>query len=311
MTTVASKVLCAICNKGKGTFKCEGCSKIFCPKHSIDHRNQLSKQLEEIAVDHDLAYKRLIQQTQNLQQHLLIQQVNQWEHQAIEKIRHTADEARNGLLKGITEHTGEMKRKLQDLSEELRQGREDSDFLEGDLRGWIDKLEALKLELLNPVNITVREDSTPLIRKIHIERQDTLESSRSNSSVLENGRLVMQDDSQALTEILGKNEYQIGSHTIRFRVEKLIENGWIAFGIIARKSERTPSNLCASSSSYGWSNQNQIYLSGQLTNDETIEIGQNDVVELFIDINKCPFPWQYYIDLRTTKTSVRILDPSD
>jgi hypothetical protein len=330
---MTSKILCIICNKGKGTFKCEGCSKLFCPKHSIDHRNELSKQLEEIEITHDLAYKTLIQQTQNLRQHLLIQKVNQWEYQAIEKIRQMADQARNDLLRGITEHASDIKKKLQDLSDELRQGREDNDFLEGDLKQWIEKLEELKLELLNPVNISIHEDSTPLVTKIYIDRQDGLESIYSNSSVQEKGRLIVKDDSQTSTEIFGKNEYQIGSHTIRFRVEQLIQNGWIAFGIIATESEHTTNNLCTSSSSYGWSNQNQIYVGGQLINKETIEIIQNDIVELFIDceqqkiglknersdrtielsidINKCPFPWQYYINLQSANTHVRILDPFD
>lgn len=336
MATITSKILCIICNKGKGTFKCEGCSKIFCPKHSIDHRNDLSKQLDEIEVTHDLAYKTLIQQTQNLRQHLLIQKVDQWEYQSIEKIRQMADQARNDLLRGITEQTNDIKKKLQDLSDELRQGREDNDYLEGDLKHWLQKLEELKLELLNPVNIAIHEDSTPLVTKIHVDRQegsDAYESIYSNSSLQEKGRLIVKDDSQTPTEICGKNEYQIGSHTIRFRVEQLIQNGWIAFGIIDTKSERTPNNLCTSSSSYGWSNQNQIYVAGQLTDEETIEIIQNDIVELFIDceqqkiglknersdrimelsidIDKCPFPWQYYINLHTANTHVRILNPFD
>ena len=336
MATMTSKILCSNCNKGKGTFKCEGCEKIFCPKHSIDHRNDLSKQLEEIELAHDLAYKTLIEQTQNLRQHLLIQKVDQWEYQAIEKIRQMADEARSNLHQSITEHAGDIKKKLQELSDELRQGRDDNDYLEFDLRQWMQKLEELKLELLNPVNITVHDDSTPLITKIYVDRQDgsdAFESVYSSSSVHEKGRLVMKDNSQESTEILGRNEYQIGSQTIRFRIEKLNSNGWIAFGIVATQSEHTPNELCTSPSSYGWSNQNQIYTGGQLTSEQTIDIIQNDVMELFIDceqqkiglknersdktmelsidINQCPFPWQYYINLQTANTHVRILDPSD
>jgi len=335
MATVSSKVLCSVCNKGKGTFKCEGCSEIFCPKHSIDHRSDLSKKLEEIEVTHDLAYKTLIQQTQNLRQHSLIQKIDQWEYQSIEKIRLMADEARNQLLKGITEHTTDIKKKLQDLSDELRQGREDNDYLEGDLQQWIEKLEELKLELLNPVNIVIQEDSAPLVTRIRIDHQDTsntFEPVYNNLFTQENGRLVMKDDSQIRTEIRGKNEYQIGSHTIRFRIEQLVQDGWIAFGIIS-KSEPTQNNSYTSSSSYGWSNQNQIYIGGELNNEETIEIIQDDIVELFIDcdqrkielksersdrtmelsidIDKCAFPWQYYINLHGANTHIRILNPSD
>jgi hypothetical protein len=336
MATVSSKVLCVICNKGKGTFKCEGCTEIFCPKHSIEHRNDLSKQLEEIEVTHDLAYKTLIQQTQNLRQHSLIQKIDQWEFQSIDKIRQMADEARNQLLKGITEHTSNIKKKLQDLSDELRQGREDNDFLENDLQEWMQKIEELKLELLNPVNIVIQEDSTPLITRIRIDNQDISDSFEplysNNPCIQENDQLLFEDDSRVGAEIRGKNEYQIGSHTIRVRVEQLIQNGWIAFGIIS-KSESTQNNSYTAPSSYGWSNQNQIYIGGQSTNEETIEIIQNDIVELSIDCDqqkielknersdrimelsidtdKSPLPWQYYINLRAANTHVQILNPSD
>jgi hypothetical protein len=335
MATISSKVLCVICNKGKGTFKCEGCIQIFCPKHSIDHRNDLSKQLEEIEMTHDVAYKTLIQQTQNLREHSLIQKIDQWEYQSIEKIRQMADEVRSQLFKGITEHTSNIKKKLQDLSDELRQAREDNDYLEGDLQQWMEKLEELKLELLNPVNIGIQEDSTPLVTKIRIDRQDIsdeFEPVYTNSSIQENGQLVVKDDSLTYTEIRGKNEYQIGSHNIRFRIEQLVQSGWIAFGIIS-KSEPSGNKSYTLPSSYGWSNKNQIYIGGQVTREETIEIIQNDIVELLIDcdqqkielknersdrtielsvdINKCAFPWQYYINLHAANTRVRILNPSD
>jgi len=50
----STKVLCVICDKGKGTFKCEGCLQTFCSKHSINHRNELGQQLEEIEIKHYL-----------------------------------------------------------------------------------------------------------------------------------------------------------------------------------------------------------------------------------------------------------------
>ncbi|CAF3473426.1 unnamed protein product, partial [Rotaria sp. Silwood2] len=75
-STILPKVLCVMCNKGKGSFKCEGCSRMFCPKHSNDHRNELSKQLEEIVVIHDLTQQTLIQQIEDPQQHSLLNIIN-------------------------------------------------------------------------------------------------------------------------------------------------------------------------------------------------------------------------------------------
>jgi hypothetical protein len=332
-STEETKVLCVVCNKAKGIYKCEGCSRIFCPKHSIDHRNELNVQLEEVAVTHDLVQQTLIQQEQDPQQHPLLKKINQWEKKSIDIIRQTAEKARNELLKGATRYTTEVKQKLQILSNELRQGREDNDFSEIDLRKWTQKLEELKTELLNPVNITIREDSTPLITNIGIDCQDAtdvFERVCSNAQIKENGRLAVGTGEH--TEIRGKREYNTGRYTLRFGVEQLVQNGWIMFGIIS-KSESMKNTSYTSPSTYAWSNRNQIYANGLYKGEDTLEITQNDIIiltldcdqrkielknkrmnrgiELSVDINKCPFPWQLHLNLLVANTRVRILNPSD
>jgi hypothetical protein len=96
----STKVLCVTCNKGKGIFKCEGCSQIFCPKHSIGHRNDLSKQLEEIEITYDI-----VQQTEDPRQHPLLKKIDQWEKESIDKIRRVAEDARNELLVSTAQNT--------------------------------------------------------------------------------------------------------------------------------------------------------------------------------------------------------------
>jgi hypothetical protein len=331
----SAKVLCFLCNKAKGIYKCEGCSQIFCPKHSVDHRNELNKQLEEIAVTHDLVHQTLNQQGEDPQKHPLIKKINQWEQSAIDKIRQTAEKARNELFEVTTQHTTQVKQKLQILSNELRQGREENDFSEIDLRQWKQKLEEMKKEILNPATIAIQEDSTSLVSNIHLTRQDTsdvFENVCGNAEIKEKGRLVVKTISGGHTQIRGKSSYSTGRHALRFRVEQL--NGWIFFGIISKSQFMTVESYY-SSSSYGWSNQNQIYVgvSNQVNREQTIEIIQNDVmilsidcdkrtiglknerlnrtIELSVDINKCPFPWQLHLNLHAANTHVRILDPSN
>jgi len=337
LSAESTKFLCIICNKGKGIFKCEGCSRIFCPKHSNDHRNELSKQLEEIAVAHDLIQQTLIQQTEDPRQHLLLKKIDQWEKESIDKIHRMAEEVRNILLSRTVEHSTNIKQKLKHLSDDLRQGREDNDFIETDLRQWTQKLEELKKELLTPMTIAIQEDSTPLVTKIRIDHRytsDVFERVCGTAEIKENGRLVVKDDIQSHTEIRGKNEYNTGIHTLHFRLEQLIQNGWIFIGIIS-KSQPMRTNSFYSPSSYGWSNRNQIYVGilRQVNNGQAAEIIQNDAVDLSIDcdqrkialkntrlnrtidlpvdINKCPFPWQFHLNLYEANIHVRILNPSD
>ncbi|CAF0909653.1 unnamed protein product [Rotaria sordida] len=342
----SNKVLCIICNKSKGIFKCEGCSRIFCPKHSIDHRNELGKQLEQIEVTHDLVQQILIQQTEGSKQHLLLKTIDQWEQESIVKIRQAAEEARNELLKYTAHHTNQVKKNLQLIFNDIKEGRENNDFSESELQQWTQKLEELKIELHNPINVSIQQDSIPLVTKIRIDYQDTsmhpqlnrpisdvFERVCGNAQIEENGCLILKDDSTGHTEIRGKNQYNIGKHKFYFRIEQLASSGWIFFGIIS-KSEPMQYDSFYSPSSYGWSSKNQIYIGGDDEEyDENTEIFENDTIillidcdqkkillqnnrlnrtrELLVDIKKCPFPWQLHLNLHAPNTHVRILNSSN
>ena len=91
MATVPVKNLCAICYKEKASLKCEGCSRIFCYDHVSNHRQQLDKQLDEIEITRDLLRQAITEQTAEPQKHSLIQQIDKWEHDSINKTRQTAD----------------------------------------------------------------------------------------------------------------------------------------------------------------------------------------------------------------------------
>jgi hypothetical protein len=334
-STELTKVLCVVCNKAKGIYTCAGCSQIFCLKHSNDHRNELNKQLEEVAVEHDVVQQTLNQHTEDPQQHPLLKKINQWEKESIIKIGQTAEKARNELLKGTTEHTNQVKQKLQILSYELKQGREENDFSEVDIRQWTQKLEELKKELLNPTTITIEEDLTPLITNIRIDREDgvdVFERIGGNAEIKENGRIVVKNDLGGHTQIRGKREYNTGRHKLCFRIEQLTQNRWIFFGIIT-KSDGMQNNSYGLPSAYGWATHSQVYVNGRNIGGQGLEVVQNDIIillldcdqrkielknersnrtiEMPVDINKCPFPWQFHLNLHAANTRVRILNSSD
>jgi hypothetical protein len=312
-----------MCNKAKGIYKCEGCSQIFCPKHSNDHRNDLNKQLEEVAGTHDLVHQTLNQQTEDPQQHPLLKKIDQWEKESIAKVREVAEEARNEVLKSATQHTTQIKQKLQLLSNELKHGREENDFSEIDLGQWMQKLEEMREELLDTITIFIREDSTPLVTKIRIDRQnasDIFKRVCGDAQINDNGRLIVKIPG-GHTEIRGKGEYNTGRHMFRFQV-----------GIIS-KSQTMQITSYSSPSTYGWDTQNQIWIGGQNRRGPSGDAAQNDIImlvidceqrkielknersnrimELPVDINKCPFPWQLHLNLHEANTRVRILNPSD
>ncbi|CAF0980081.1 unnamed protein product [Adineta ricciae] len=330
-STDSTKVSCAICKKAKGQFKCEGCSQTFCPNHSIEHRNELSKQFDEIVFTYDSIQQALLQQTQGLQQHPLVQKLNQWEADSILKIQQVAQQLRNELSNESVQRTSETREELQQVSNELKQGREDNDYSEIELRKWIQKLESIEKELLNPTNACIYEDSAALVRKISIVRQgilDRFDRTSVNGKIEENGYVVTKDNLSGHIEVRGKNEYTTGSYTLRFQVDYLIPNGWIFFGIISNFTPMKNESF-ASSTTYGWSNRHQTYTAGNLNNPSTLEVLEGDVIVLLIncdeqtiemtnerlnrtqklpiDTQKCLFPWQLHLNLHAPNTKVRIL----
>ncbi len=169
MTTLSNKARCATCHKGKGVLKCEGCLQTFCFTHVVDHRKELEQQLEGIEVNCDQIQATLIEQTTESQKHPLLQKIKEWEDESIKKIRQAANEARRSLAKHTMRRTDEMEARLKEVTNQIRQSRKENDFSETDLRQWSDSLTQLKEELpVKPSAITLREDSTPLVTKIHV-----------------------------------------------------------------------------------------------------------------------------------------------
>jgi hypothetical protein len=168
MATALGKNRCAICEKDKSTLRCGGCLQEYCVNHSFDHRQELNKQLDDVEATRHLFRQTLIQQATEPEKHALILQINDWERDSIIRIRQTAEEARQTLLKHTTGHVKQIEVDLNKLTNQLRQSREDNDFYETDLRYWNEELKRLSKELAKPSNINLRQDTTALINKISV-----------------------------------------------------------------------------------------------------------------------------------------------
>jgi hypothetical protein len=168
MATATGKTCCVICGKGKATLKCGRCSQDFCYNHVADHRQELNKQLDEVEVDRDVFQQTLIDQTTDSKKHALIKQIDEWERESINKIRQTAEETRQLVWQHTMEHTTRIEIRLNKLTDELRQGRQENDFFETDLNQWKEELKRLTGELATPSNIKLNQHSTSLVNKIYV-----------------------------------------------------------------------------------------------------------------------------------------------
>jgi hypothetical protein len=169
MAKAIGKTRCIICSKEKATIKCGGCREDFCYKHWEPHRQELNKQLDEIEVNRDLFRQSLTQQTKQPNNHILIQQIDQWKQKSIRVIEQIAEETKKTVLKTTNENIHQMEQRLNKLTGQFRQCREDDDVNEISLRQFQEELERLNKELTEPRNISIREDSTSFINKIYVD----------------------------------------------------------------------------------------------------------------------------------------------
>jgi chromosome condensin MukBEF ATPase and DNA-binding subunit MukB len=168
-TATTDKNRCAICSKEKRTVRCEGCSQTFCYSHLGDHRQELSQQLDEVEVTRDVFRETLTEHISQPQNHPLMQKIDDWERDSINRVRQTAKELRQLLSNHTSGYMAQIEVQLNKLTNQLRQSREENDFVETDLNQWKAELSRLKEELTKPSNITLYQDSTPFITKIVVD----------------------------------------------------------------------------------------------------------------------------------------------
>jgi hypothetical protein len=315
---------------------CEGCSKAFCIKHFNDHRRLLDKEMNVIIDEHDVLKNSLNQQTTKTDSHPLIKKIDNWEKESIVKVQKRAKDLRQELLQSTTAQTDDLSKKLQQLAEQLKQGRENNDFIEADLQFWKQILNDLKTDPFRSSTICInRRDNISLIQNIFVNSIDVSNElfervSNKRVRIEENGQVVISDASQILTEIRGRNDYESGCHKIRLLIEQL-SGDWMFFGINS-KSTSLKDDSQFSKSAYGWSCSNYIWMNeiSQLNNSNSvIEMRTNDIITLIFDcgnrktsmINKrtkakhelsvevvdCPFPWQLHVNLYEPNSRMCIL----
>ncbi|CAF1130163.1 unnamed protein product [Adineta steineri] len=168
MATANSRAKCSTCNKANATFFCAGCSKGFCFQHLTEHRQILHKQLDEIINDHDQFQQTIIQQKQNPHNSSLIQQINQWETNSIHQIQQTAQQCRETVMKLTQKSINDVEKKFIELSQKLKEIREENEFNEIDLNSFQLKLTQITEEFLQPSNISIRQDLHEFIKKISV-----------------------------------------------------------------------------------------------------------------------------------------------
>jgi len=126
---------CSKCKDAVGSFNCAGCEEIFCLKHSIEHRQELSNRFEQLMTEHNITLQQM--QDKEPQKELLkknfYSQIDEWKNAMIERVCQRAEEVRQQLDVLMDIKNEMMIKDIRSLTNEIHQRHEKEDFFEHDI----------------------------------------------------------------------------------------------------------------------------------------------------------------------------------
>jgi hypothetical protein len=335
MATVSvPKKPCSKCNKGAGVFTCDGCQQSFCRKHTDEHRQELSLQIDNIGQEHDVLQRDL---NKELNLHSLLSRIDKWERESINKIQDVAKLVRDDLKKLIDQNKTDLKTSLNQLTNELQSSRDSEDYTELDLKRWIDQLNVLRQELEKPLtlNISCDDDKQSVIRLIklsgqmesrssdrstHVSARSSQISAQSMSKDSErfepmNQNIVLRRNGLVATRmggidpitqwIHGVQCYSSGIHHIRFRIEQK-NSEYLFFGIKTHVRANSTKALYDSSINGWWDFEISITDGVSLGCSITSNIQTGDEITLVLDCDHTQIHFNHHQTKRNVKMHINL-----
>jgi hypothetical protein len=328
-TAITKKTPCSTCQKAAGILTCRGCAKDFCYRHVGEHRQELSKQMDEVTTQHDQLQQTIADQEKQPNCHSLIEKIGTWEQQSIDKIHQAAEDARKQVLNIIGTSRTLVRNDLANLTQELNKARNEDDYVETDLKEWTEKLDKLKTDLAaaQTIDFGQDDDKISLISKIYINAAltDSFYQITGDMQISENGRNVVHGPANQLAAARCGGEYSVGQHRFRFKIDQMYNYNGFSCGIISKSIPVGSIFITVPNYTYepypggsGISNRlnHNVLIS---FNDRNCNFLINNTYELLIDCNQqkmrltneclgrtqelpvnlttCPFPWQFFITL--------------
>lgn len=315
MESATVKKSCATCNKSGDVFTCRGCRQAFCAKHVDEHREKLTKEVENLAEEYELLQQEINRENEA---QLLISLVNTWEQESLAKITQAAEVARTNLQEWIDRNSIEIKIPFERITNEVRACQQAEDYTETDLKRWIQQLEEFrnkmeKLPIIDMIDSTDTEN-IHLIKLIE-PGQEQQHSSPMNQSTFTLDRTIVSfqeppppptqtllvrerfaeslggarlfDDGLLViyeghwlgdSSVCGVNLYSTGTHHIRLRVlEKFYDAPF--FGIITG-TQKNSEHVIESISANGWGNLDFPIINGE----KSSHLGRDKVIRSLDDL---------------------------
>lgn len=305
---------CRICHRRNAFFTCDRCKNDFCDDHINDHDDEnVSKKISNL-----IEFYR-----QNPDEYPLIERINRWEKQSIERIQQRANEIRKEIFRFLDKHFKQMENSFKHFDKQID--------LFNDL-------------LLKPRTIRLKEtlfdENSSFISPMSVEivqENDLFARSAGNIRIVDEGQRIIHSQWSDHAAVRGQIDYFSGQHSLRFQIEDLSPDRWAFFGIISQQTKLNPISI-STPTVFGFAGQNGICRNGiyQIESEDIYpnEFETNEIFQLFlncdeqqirltnertnrshqldIDPTECPLPWNFLIGLCCAAgDSIRILSSNN
>jgi methyl-accepting chemotaxis protein len=158
---------CSACNKELGPMHCTVCDEYFCSKDFKTHREGIFTEMDKIVEERNRLQDVINNTVQsNDQQNPVIEQINQWQNNIIEKVKQVAAQARQQAIQLMNYKLIKINTEFKDFSQELAHLKESEDYVEPDLR----QLN----QMISQFEQILRQSTQQTTIKIHTEKSDEI-----------------------------------------------------------------------------------------------------------------------------------------
>ncbi|CAF0978321.1 unnamed protein product [Adineta steineri] len=139
---------CSTCQKPTGVMHCIGCDRYFCTKDFRSHREILFTEMEQLIEERNKLQEKINTTAKpNNSSDPVIEDINAWERITIERVKQTAESARQQANELMTSKSVKTTNEFKGFSDELADLKETEDYVEHDLIRLQEKIIQLNLDL--------------------------------------------------------------------------------------------------------------------------------------------------------------------
>ncbi|CAF4009315.1 unnamed protein product, partial [Adineta steineri] len=140
----------------------------FCLMDLTEHRQILNNELHHIINEYNQFKQRFTEQKPNPHDLSLIDQINEWEIDSINKIKQRAKDSREIVIRSSQTVLNDIEMKFNDLNEQIKQIHKENEYNEINLEYLKNQLKEMTQELNNPSKMSIQQTPQPLINDVSI-----------------------------------------------------------------------------------------------------------------------------------------------